>query len=71
MYICVCIYSIYMYIFVCIYICKYIKYIIHIYKYLNLYTFKSNRKQFFLKTKMTCYCRNLIYVVICSTCKKV
>ena len=29
------------------------------------YTFKNVGKQFFLKTKMTCDSRNLIYVVIC------
>ena len=34
------------------------------------YTFKNIGKQFFLKTKMTCYSRNLIYVVICPTCKE-
>ena len=34
------------------------------------YTFKNVGKQFFLKTKMTCDSRNLIYVVICPTCKK-
>ena len=27
-------------------------------------------KQFFLKTKMTCDSRNLIYIVICPTCKE-
>ena len=34
------------------------------------YTFKNVGKQFFLKKKMTCGSRNLIYVVICQTCKE-
>ena len=34
------------------------------------YTFKNVGKQFLLKTKMTCESRNLIYVVICPTCKE-
>ena len=34
------------------------------------YTFKNVGKQFFLKTKMTCDSRNLIYVVICPTRKE-
>ena len=35
-----------------------------------LYTFKNVGKQFFLKMKMTCDSRNLIYVVICPTCRE-
>ena len=35
-----------------------------------LYTFKNVGKQFFLKTKMTHDSRNLIYVVICPTCRE-
>ena len=31
------------------------------------YTYKNAGKQFFLKTKMICDSRNLIYVVICPT----
>ena len=34
------------------------------------YTFKNVGKQFFLKTKMTCDNKNLVYVVICPTCKE-
>ena len=34
------------------------------------YTFKNSDKQFSLKCKMTCDSRNLIYVVICPTCKE-
>ena len=34
------------------------------------YTFKNIGDQFFLKTKMTCGSRNLIYVVICPTLAK-
>ena len=34
------------------------------------YTFKIVGKQFFLKRKMTCDSRNLIYVVICLICKE-
>ena len=34
------------------------------------YTFKDVGKQFFLKMKMTCASRNLIYVFICPTCKE-
>ena len=32
--------------------------------------FKNIGKQFFLKAKMSCDSRNLIYVVICPTCKE-
>ena len=31
---------------------------------------KKIDKQFFLKTKMTCDSRNVIYVVTCPTCKE-
>ena len=34
------------------------------------YTFKNVGKQFFFKTKIRFDCRNLIYVVICPTCKE-
>ena len=34
------------------------------------YTFKNVDKQLFLKTKMTCDSRNIIYVVICPICKE-
>ena len=34
------------------------------------YTFKNVGKQLFLKGKMACDRRNLIYVVICPTCKE-
>ena len=35
-----------------------------------LYTFKNVGKQFFLKTKIICGSGNLIYLVICPTCKE-
>ena len=34
------------------------------------YTFENVGKEFFLKTKLTCDSRNLIYIVICPTCKE-
>ena len=34
------------------------------------YAFKNIGDQFFFKTKMTCGSRNLIYMVICPTCKE-
>ena len=34
------------------------------------YTFKNVDKQLFLKTKMACDSRNIIYVVICPICKE-
>lgn len=34
------------------------------------YTFKNTNKLIFLKSRMTCDSRNLIYLVNCSTCKE-
>ena len=36
----------------------------------DFYKFKNIDKQFSLKSKMTCESKNLIYVVICPTCKE-